>query len=53
MSPIVQYVVTEVDIYVNSGPKLTNSEVLQNLQRKLFHLIVEEQGDMEDLLLEL
>ena len=33
-------------------PKLSNSEILQNLQRKLSHLTTEEQNDMKKLLLE-
>ena len=33
-------------------PKLSNSEILQNLQRKLSHLKTEEQNDMKKLLLE-
>ena len=42
-----------VDNDVSGGLKLTNPEILQNnLQRKLFHLTVEEQDDMENLLLE-
>ena len=44
-------VATEVDNDVNRGPKLTNSEILQNLQRKIFHLTVEKK-DMKNLLLE-
>ena len=33
-------------------PKLTNSEILQNLQGKLSHLTVDEQSDMKKLLFE-
>ena len=37
---------------VGDAPKHSNSEAFQNLQRKLSHLTLEEQSDMENLLFE-
>ena len=44
-----------VDVNEDTGfrePKLTNSEILQNSQGKLFHLTVDEQNDIKKLLFE-
>ena len=46
---------TSVEVNDDKGirePKLTNSEVLQNLQKKVSHLEVNEQEDIKKLLFE-